>query len=61
MTVKIMRPREWAYPVPPVRREILAAQPAEKSDAPPVLFVPGFGHGAWVFEEHWLEHTAERG
>jgi pimeloyl-ACP methyl ester carboxylesterase len=28
---------------------------------PPVLFVPGFGHGAWAFEEHWLEHTAQRG
>lgn len=28
---------------------------------PPILFVPGFGHGAWAFEEHWLEHTAQRG
>ena len=27
----------------------------------PVLFVPGFGHGAWAFEEHWLERTAARG
>jgi pimeloyl-ACP methyl ester carboxylesterase len=26
-----------------------------------VLFVPGFGHGAWVYAEHWLEHTASRG
>jgi pimeloyl-ACP methyl ester carboxylesterase len=26
-----------------------------------VLFVPGFGHGAWAFAEHWLEHTAGRG
>jgi pimeloyl-ACP methyl ester carboxylesterase len=61
MTVRVMRGREWAYPVPPVRREVLAATSAEPTDAPPVLFVPGFGHGAWVFEEHWLEHTAERG
>ena len=26
-----------------------------------MLFVPGFGHGAWAFAEHWLEHAAERG
>ncbi|HET9516897.1 MAG TPA: alpha/beta hydrolase [Actinoplanes sp.] len=28
---------------------------------PPVLFVPGLGHGAWAFAEHWLGHTASRG
>ena len=56
-----MRQREWAYPPVPVRREVLAASPTGPSEAPPVLFVPGFGHGAWVFAEHWLEHTAERG
>jgi pimeloyl-ACP methyl ester carboxylesterase len=61
MAVKVMRTREWASPVPPVRREVLAATPVEPGGAPPVLFVPGFGHGAWVFDEHWLEHTAERG
>jgi pimeloyl-ACP methyl ester carboxylesterase len=27
----------------------------------PVLFIPGFGHGAWVYTEHWLEHAAARG
>jgi pimeloyl-ACP methyl ester carboxylesterase len=58
---KIMRQREWAFPPAPVRREVLVATPAEASDAPPVLFVPGFGHGAWAFAEHWLEHTCERG
>jgi pimeloyl-ACP methyl ester carboxylesterase len=61
MTTKIMRAREWAFPTPPVRREVLAASPAEAGHAPPVLFVPGFGHGAWAFAEHWLEHTAGRG
>jgi pimeloyl-ACP methyl ester carboxylesterase len=45
----------------PVRREVLAATPTEITDAPPVLFVPGFGHGAWAFAEHWLEHAADRG
>ena len=28
---------------------------------PPLLFVPGYGHGAWAFAEQWLEHAAERG
>jgi pimeloyl-ACP methyl ester carboxylesterase len=35
--------------------------PDEAAGAPPVLFVPGFGHGAWAFTEHWLEHAAGRG
>jgi pimeloyl-ACP methyl ester carboxylesterase len=61
MSVKIMRGREWAYPPPPVRREVLVEAPGERSDVAPVLFVPGFGHGAWAFAEHWLEHAAERG
>ncbi|MGC9667276.1 alpha/beta hydrolase [Planosporangium sp. 12N6] len=56
-----MRQREWALPPVPVRREVLTATPADAGDAPPVLFVPGFNHGAWAFAEHWLEHTCERG
>jgi pimeloyl-ACP methyl ester carboxylesterase len=28
---------------------------------PPLLFVPGYGHGAWAFAENWLEHCAARG
>jgi pimeloyl-ACP methyl ester carboxylesterase len=31
------------------------------ADGTPVLFVPGLGHGAWAFAEHWLAHTAARG
>jgi pimeloyl-ACP methyl ester carboxylesterase len=58
---RIMRQRDWAYPVPPVRREVLAATPELDESRPPVLFVPGFGHGAWAFAEHWLEHAASRG
>lgn len=59
--VRIMRTREWARPVAPVAREVRSALPEVDDRLPPVLFVPGFGHGAWVFAEHWLAHTAERG
>jgi pimeloyl-ACP methyl ester carboxylesterase len=64
---KVMRWREWASPVRPVQREVLTSQPAPdgltEADRvkPPLLFVAGYGHGAWAFAEHWLEHCAERG
>jgi pimeloyl-ACP methyl ester carboxylesterase len=61
MSTRIMRQREWAYPPARVRRELLTATPDGATSAPPVLFVPGFGHGAWIFAEHWLEHASERG
>lgn len=61
MTTRIVRTREWAFPTRPVRREVLYAAPEIDERRPPVLFVPGFGHGAWAFAEHWLEHTAARG
>jgi pimeloyl-ACP methyl ester carboxylesterase len=57
---RIVRQKEWAFPPAPVHREVLTATPAEPSDFPPLLFVPGFGHGAWAFAEHWLEHAAGR-
>ena len=59
--LRILRPVEWAFPIPPVRREVLSAMPEHDEGRPPVLFVPGFGHGAWAFAEHWLDHTAARG
>jgi pimeloyl-ACP methyl ester carboxylesterase len=59
--IRIVRAREWARPIPPVRREVLTATPEVDEGKPPLLFVPGFGHGAWVFAEHWLEHAASRG
>jgi pimeloyl-ACP methyl ester carboxylesterase len=74
--VKIVRRREAARPVRPVRREVLAATPTSALDPlgpappgpapadrerPPLLLVPGFGCGAWVYAEHWLYHAAERG
>ncbi len=61
MSTKIMRAREWGLPPRPVRREVLAEPAGPDTGRPPVLFVPGFGHGAWVYAEHWLEHTARRG
>jgi pimeloyl-ACP methyl ester carboxylesterase len=57
----VLRAREWAFPPAPVRREVLRAAPSYDDGRPPVLFVPGFGHGAWIFAEHWLDRTASRG
>lgn len=65
--VEIFRWREWSSPIQPVSREVLTSQPAPDPSGrvdttqPPLLFVPGYGHGAWAFAEHWLEHSAERG
>jgi pimeloyl-ACP methyl ester carboxylesterase len=59
--VRVMRGREWARPVRPARREVLGATPELEEGRPPLLFVPGFGHGAWAFAEHWLGHAAARG
>jgi pimeloyl-ACP methyl ester carboxylesterase len=58
---RIIRTRDWTNPVPPVRREVRGATPEADEGKPPLLFVPGFGHGAWAFAEHWLEHGASRG
>ncbi|MFD2090920.1 alpha/beta hydrolase [Blastococcus deserti] len=41
-------------------RELLERQPAEDSGRPPLLFVPGLGHGAWCWER-WLDAAAEAG
>jgi len=58
---RVVRLRDWTRPVPPVHREVLSARPEFDEGHPPVLFVPGFGQGAWAFAEHWLEHAAGRG
>jgi len=58
---RLPRFREWTRPVPPVAREVLTEQPEADEGRPPVVFVPGLGHGAWVFAEHWLGRTAQRG
>ncbi|MGH3341891.1 MAG: alpha/beta hydrolase [Carbonactinosporaceae bacterium] len=69
--VRAVRPLDWAFPSPPVRREMLARLPGTGSDPdpdpdtrsgrPPLLFVHDAGHGAWCFDEHWLPHAAGRG
>jgi pimeloyl-ACP methyl ester carboxylesterase len=61
MTSRLLRFADWTSPVPPVRREVLSALPHPDDGHPPLLFVPGLGHGAWAFREHWLGHAAQRG
>ena len=57
----IFRWKEWSFPVEAVQREVLTSQPVEEVGRPPILFVPGYAHGAWSFAEKWLEHAAGRG
>src|SRR5687767_6488595 len=67
MRTNIFRWREWTSPITPVSREVLTSQPVETAEVgsnaarPPLLFVAGYAHGAWVFAEKWLEHAASRG
>jgi len=58
---EILRFEDWTSPVPPVEREVLYAMPESGADRPPVLFVPGPGDRALVFDAHWLGHVASRG
>ena len=58
---QIMRPWEWSVPPRPVHLEVLSAAPATATGRPPLLFVPGLGHGAWCYAEHWLDAAAARG
>jgi len=58
---ELLRFDDWASPVPPAHREVVSLPADGEQVLPPVLFVPGLGHGAWAFAEHWLEHTAARG
>lgn len=61
-TAGAMRMREWAFPAPPVEREVLHAEPEGGSDdRPPLLFVHGLGHGAWCWAESWLPRAAQAG
>lgn len=58
----VLRQLEWYDPPAAVHREVLRAEPAKPvPGAPAVLLVPGFGHGAWAYAEHWLDRIAERG
>ncbi|MFI1988112.1 alpha/beta hydrolase [Actinoplanes sp. NPDC020271] len=57
----LLRFDDWTNPVPPADREVVSLLPDDDEGRPPILFVPGLGHGAWAFAEHWLPHTAGRG
>jgi pimeloyl-ACP methyl ester carboxylesterase len=61
MRTEVVRLADWSDPPARVHREVRSALPEQDSALPPVLFVPGFGHGAWAYGAHWLEHAAERG
>jgi pimeloyl-ACP methyl ester carboxylesterase len=61
MRSPLLRFDDWTSPVPYVPREVVSVPPESGESLPPVLFVPGLGHGPWAFEEHWLKHTASRG
>jgi pimeloyl-ACP methyl ester carboxylesterase len=61
MSSRLLRFEDWTSPVPPVRREVFSALPHPDEGEPPLLFVPGLGHGGWAFREHWLGHAASRG
>jgi pimeloyl-ACP methyl ester carboxylesterase len=65
-----VRVREWAFPAPPVQREVLRREPREPrepvNDAggggrPPLLFLHGLAHCAWCWAESWLPAAAEQG
>ncbi|WP_430779805.1 alpha/beta hydrolase [Actinoplanes sp. G11-F43] len=58
---EILRFQDWSDPVPPGDRELVSKLPEDDEGRPPLLFVPGMGHGAWAFAEHWLAHAAARG
>ncbi|GAA4976628.1 alpha/beta hydrolase [Actinoplanes utahensis] len=58
---EILRYEDWSDPVPAADREVVSRLPDDDAGRPPLLFVPGHGHGAAVFAEHWLGHAAGRG
>jgi pimeloyl-ACP methyl ester carboxylesterase len=41
--------------------EVISRVPTTPRDAPPLLFVHGAWHGAWCWDEHFLEYFAQRG
>ena len=62
MRSELVRFADWTDPVPPVEREVVTLLPPEDGGGnPPMLFVPGLGHGAWAYAVHWLSHAAARG
>ncbi|MEU8663589.1 alpha/beta hydrolase, partial [Actinoplanes philippinensis] len=58
---ELLRFEDWSDPVPAAEREVVSQLPDDDQGRPPLLFVPGLGHGAWAFAEHWIGHAAGRG
>jgi pimeloyl-ACP methyl ester carboxylesterase len=44
-----------------MRLEIIARRPDSRTKRSPILFVHGFWHGAWCWEEHFLPYFTQRG
>lgn len=57
----MLRYEDWTDPVPAAEREVVSLTEDARTDRPPLLFVPGLGHGAWAFAETWLPRAAARG
>jgi pimeloyl-ACP methyl ester carboxylesterase len=47
--------------VAPVRLQVLTRFPESRSKRSPLLFVHGFWHGAWCWDEHFLRYFTQRG
>lgn len=59
MTTTIVRPADRSAQTG--RLEILSRLPAKPRRAPPLLFVHGAWHGAWCWEDHFLDYFARLG
>jgi pimeloyl-ACP methyl ester carboxylesterase len=44
-----------------MRLDVVCRHPARRTKRHPILFVHGFWHGAWCWEEHFLPYFADRG
>jgi pimeloyl-ACP methyl ester carboxylesterase len=59
---KVLRPLDWSFPPVAVKRELLHCAAADGAEErPPLLFVHGMNHGAWLWQEHWMPAAAQRG
>lgn len=59
---KVMRPLDWTFPPEAVERELLHVPAADGAGGrPPLLFVHGMNHAAWMWREHWMPAAAEQG
>src|SRR5512145_1756851 len=46
---------------PTMKLEVISRQPASSSHATPLLFIHGAWHGAWCWDEYFLEYFAAHG